>query len=227
MVVSTDSEEEDFPAHRMSVACLRRMPSYLTMLKRLQEEGRQHISSNVLAEVHDLEPVIVRKDLAVTGIIGTPRLGFPVGALIQAIEQLLGWDRPTRAVLVGCGNLGSALLGHDRFRTMGLEILGAFDSDPAKAGATIHGLRVQPMEALAGFVAAHSILVGLLATPARAAQDAATAMVQAGIRGIWNFAPAKLRVPEGIVVQKEDMAEGLAVLAHRLYHGAAARSAAL
>ena len=209
--------EEELPPRRTSIACLKRLPSYLQMLRSLQKEGREYVSSAVLAEVHNLEPVIVRKDLAETGVVGTPRLGFPIDPLVASIEQFLGWDHPTRAVVVGCGNLGTALLGYNRFGAMGLELVGAFDSDPSKAGMEIQGRKVQPMGELASFVAARGIILGLLATPADAAQEAASLMAQAGIRGIWNFAPVKLRLPDGVVVQKEDLAEGLAVLLHRVH----------
>ncbi len=210
--------------HKTSVACLRRLPAYLQMLRSLQNEGREYVSSNVLAGVHHLEPVIVRKDLAATGIVGTPRLGFRIKELIAAIERFIGWDHPTKGVLVGCGNLGSALLGHRRFNTLGLEIVGAFDHDERKVGRLIHGLPVMPMTKLAKFVRARNVTLGLLTIPASSARDTASYMVRSGIRGIWNFAPVKLDMPDDVIVQKEDLAEGLAVLVHHMSHKAAASS---
>jgi len=205
---------------KAGVACVKRLPAYLQMLRVLQGEGHDYVSGTVLAGTHNLEPVIVRKDLAVTGIAGMPRRGFPVAELIQAIEKFLGWDNQTKAVLVGVGNLGAALLGYRGFENFGLRIAGAFDQDPAKVGKWIQGRQVQPLGKLSSFARRGNIRLGVLTVPNEAAQPTADLMVAAGIRGIWNFTPAKLQVPEDVVVQKEDLAEGLAVLSHQLRHPA-------
>ncbi|MCE9615895.1 MAG: redox-sensing transcriptional repressor Rex [Lentisphaerae bacterium] len=204
--------------HKAGVAGIKRLPGYLQLLRELQADGHEFVSGTVLAETHDLEPAIVRKDLAVTGIIGTPRRGFCVNDLIVAIEHFLGWNSPAKAVLVGVGNLGAALLGYRGFDDYGLRIAGAFDRDPARIGLSIHGRKIQPVEKLTTFVRATGIILGVLTVPAGAAQEATDLMVQAGIRGIWNFTPTKVKVPEHVVTQKEDLAEGLAVLSHRLQH---------
>jgi redox-sensing transcriptional repressor len=203
---------------KAGLSCVKRLPAYLQLLRVLQAEGREYVSGTVLAGVHHLEPVIVRKDLAFTGIVGTPRIGFRVDELILAIERFLGWDNQTKAALVGVGNLGSALLGYRGFADFGLQIIGAFDRDPKKVGQWIHGCRVQSPDKLEDYASRHKIELGVLAVPADVAQEAAALMVRAGIRGIWNFTPVKLLVPEGVVTQKEDLAEGLAVLSHRLHH---------
>jgi len=203
---------------RAGVSCVRRLPAYLQLLRALQVEGREFVSGTVLARVHHLEPVIVRKDLAITGVIGTPRLGFPVTELILAIERFLGWDKATRAVLVGAGNLGAALLGYQGFADFGLRIVGAFDDDARKIGRDLKGHKVQSIRSLPGFVRREEIAVGILTVPGATAPDAAAILVRAGIRGIWNFTSVKLQVPPEVVVQKEDLAEGLAVLSHRLRH---------
>jgi redox-sensing transcriptional repressor len=200
------------------VACVKRLPAYLQMLRVLQGEGHDYVSGTVLASTHNLEPVIVRKDLAVTGIVGRARLGFRVSELIVAIERFLGWTGQTKAVLVGVGNLGTALLGHSGFENLGLRIAGAFDRDGRKIGTWVQGRKVQPMERLPAFVRSGKITLGVLTVPAVAAQEAADLMVRAGIRGIWNFTPVRLALPPEVVTQKEDLAEGLAVLSHRLRH---------
>lgn len=203
---------------KAGLACVRRLPAYLQLLRVLDAEGREYMSGTVLAGTHNLEPVIVRKDLAVTGITGTARRGFKVRDLIGAIEKFLGWDNQAKAILVGAGNLGSALLGYRGFDHFGLRIVGAFDADEQKVGKWIQGRKVQPLSQLRSFVKRQNIHLGILTVPAEAAQAAASFMVQAGIRGIWNFTPVKLAVPEEVVTQKEDLAEGLAVLSHRLQH---------
>jgi redox-sensing transcriptional repressor len=200
------------------IACVKRLPAYLQMLRVLQGEGHEYVSGTLLATTHSLEPVIVRKDLAVTGVAGRPRRGFPISELIAAIEQFLGWNNQTKAVLVGAGNLGTALLGYQGFETLGLRIAGAFDRDPGKVGKWIQGRKVQPISQLAAFVRRGGIRLGVLTVPATAAQETAELMIRAGIRGIWNFSTARLEVPAGVVTQKEDLAEGLAVLSHKLQH---------
>jgi len=203
---------------KAGLSCVKRLPSYLQLLRVLQGEGKEYVSGTVLASVHHLEPVIVRKDLAITGIAGTPRLGFRVTELITAIERFLGWDNQTKAILVGTGNLGAALLGYRGFENFGLQIVAAFDVDPKKIGEWVHGRKVQSMNQLAGFVRRGEIKLGVLTVPAGVAQETAEIMICAGIRGIWNFTPVKLNVPDSVVAQKEDLAEGLAVLSHRLQH---------
>jgi len=198
------------------LACVKRMPSYLQLLRVLQAEGQEHVSGTVLATVHNLEPVIVRKDLARTGAVGRPRIGFGIAELISAIERFLGWDNHTKAVLVGVGSLGTALLGYHGFQNFGLRFVGAFDRDPKVIGQWIHGRKVQAMEKLTPFVRRGEIRLGVLAVPASAAQATSELLVRAGIKGIWNFSPVKLELPEDVVCQKEDLAEGLAVLSHRL-----------
>lgn len=205
-------------AHRSGAPAVKRLPAYLQLLRELQADGHEFVSGTVLAETHDMEPVIVRKDLQLTGVTGTPRRGFRVNELIAAIEHFLGWDSPAKAVLVGVGNLGSALLGYRGFDDYGLRIAGAFDRAPARVGLSVHGRKVQPMEKLVTFVRATGIVLGVLTVPGTDAQEASDLMVQAGIRGIWNFTPVKLKVPDNVVTQKEDLAEGLAVLSRRLQH---------
>jgi len=203
-------------ARKAGLPCVKRMPSYLQLLRVLQTKGQEFVSGTVLASVHNLESVIVRKDLAMTGAVGTPRIGFNTAELIAAIERFLGWDNQTKAVLVGVGSLGTALLGYHGFQNFGFRIVGAFDRDPKIVGKWVHGRKVQGLDQLAPFVRRGEILLGVLTVPAPAAQEITELMVSAGIKGIWNFTSTRLQLPEAIAVQKEDLAEGLAVLSHRL-----------
>jgi len=218
-----DLLRESEGVRKAGLSCVKRMPAYLQMLRVLQAEGHEHVSGTVLAGAHNLEPVIVRKDLAITGAVGTPRIGFHITDLIAAIERFLGWDNQTRAVLVGVGSLGTALLGYQGIQNFGFRFVGAFDCDPKIIGKWVHGRKVQAMNQLLPFVRRGEIALGVLAVPAEAAQATAELMVSAGVKGIWNFTPAKLELPKEIVTQKEDLAEGLAVLSHRLHqlHGTA------
>lgn len=194
---------------------IRRMPMYLRMLGKARKDGMAHVSSNYLAQALDLEAIVVRKDLAVAGILGKPRVGFEVKTAIGAIERFMNFNVSTDAVLVGAGHLGQALLGYTGFVDLGLNIVAAFDSDPAKTGM-VHDKPIYPLSEFGQRCKEMNIQIGILCVPGRFAQDITDMMVAAGLKGIWNFTPRKLNVPNGVVVQREDLAEGLAELSVKL-----------
>jgi len=195
---------------------VRRLPAYLRFLQTLKAHGRDGVSCTHIAEELGLVSTQVRKDLAVTGIVGKPKVGYSVPELISAIEEFLGWNNTTDAFLGGAGSLGSALLGYGGFQEYGLNIVAAFDVDPAKIGLSIHGREVFPLEKLHDLALRMHVLIGILTVPATAAQDVATYMVLSGIRAIWNYTPVKLEVPESVVVEDVKLASSLAVLSSRL-----------
>jgi redox-sensing transcriptional repressor len=195
-----------------SAPSVRRLPSYLSIIKQLQNEGNEYISGTVVAKEMGLESVQVRKDLAITGISGKPRLGYPAEALIDAIERFLGWYDPQDAVLVGVGNLGSALMGYQEFQSHCLNFVAAFDMDPQKIGARVHGIHVLSRETMEIEVRGWGVKIAVLTVPAAAAQETTDILVRAGIEGIWNFTNVKLKVPDNVVVQREDLSSGYAML---------------
>jgi redox-sensing transcriptional repressor len=191
---------------------VRRLPVYLYSIRQAQRNGSQYISGTSIAQELHLEPIQVRKDLAITGITGKPKKGYPVEELIKAIERFLGWDSVQDVVLVGAGNLGSALMGHQEFRLHGLHIVAAFDKSPQKIGATIHGVRVLSMDSLETDIRTMGIKIAILTIHSDIAQETADRLVEAGIRGIWNFTSSKIRVPEWVAVQAENLSSGYAML---------------
>ena len=195
---------------------IRRYPIYLRCIREMIAAGELHISSAVVAEKLGLDPVLTRKDLAMAGVPGKPRRGYPATELQAAINRALGWNNTTDAVLVGVGSLGNALLGYSGFEEQNLSIAVAFDSNPGLFGLTIHGVKVRPMEDLPRLVKRMKIKLGILTVPSAAAQSCADQLVAAGIRGIWNFSSVQLEVPAGIVVQNVDLAQSLAVLSHAI-----------
>jgi redox-sensing transcriptional repressor len=191
---------------------VRRLPSYLGIVKQLRHEGNEYISGTLIAQEMGLESIQVRKDLAITGITGKPRLGYPAEALIGAIERFLGWYEPRDAVLVGVGNLGSALLGYQELQSRCLNLVAAFDTDSQKIGATIHGIKVLSQETMEIAVRNWNVRIAILTVPAAAAQETTDILVRAGVEGIWNFTNAKLNAPDHVAIQKEDLSSGYAML---------------
>lgn len=214
--MTTDEQLKSIPE-----PSLRRLPSYLHLLRTLRTRGRPVVSCNYIGEALDCDPTQVRKDLAVTGVAGRPRVGYEVPALIEAIETFLGWNNVRQAFLVGVGHLGTALLGYDRFNRYGLSIAAAFDRDPAKVGCEVNGKFVLPMEKLPDLARRMHVHLGILTVPAEAAQACADALIAGGVRALWNFAPARLEVPPDVLVQNEDMFASLAVLSSKLAGGRA------
>lgn len=195
---------------------LERLPQYHHYLVDLGAKGITRISCSVIGRDLGLIPVQVRKDLQYTGIIGKPKTGYVVAELIQAIETFLGWNNINEAFLVGVGNLGTALLGHQRFSKFGLQIVAAFDTDASKIGQWVHEKAILSLDQLGDLAQRMSIHLGIITTPAEAAQTVADEMVKGGIQAIWNFAPVKLKVPEHIIIHNEDLYSTLASLSWKL-----------
>lgn len=200
----------------LSYPSIRRMPSYLRILKDLVATDQKTVSATLLAKALGFEAIVVRKDFDPLPVTGKSGVGYDIHELIKAIEDHLGWNNITDAFLVGTGNLGSALLGYRGFEQYGVKIVLAFDAAPARTHQKINEVHVLPIEELPMMAERMKVQIGILAVPAEVAQAVAEQMIKAGIQGIWNFAPVKLVVPENVVVQNEDLAEGLAVLSVKL-----------
>lgn len=200
----------------ISEPSLRRLPAYLFYLQRIMNQGRQYISCTHIANDLRLDPTQVRKDLEATGIIGKPKVGYFVPQLVEALEEFLGLRNIKDAFLVGVGHLGAALMGYRGFRDFGLNIVAAFDSDPEKTGATIHGIQVLPLDKLANLAQRMNVHIGIIAVPAASAQEVADRMVEGGIRAVWNFAPIHLQVPSTVIVENVHLSSSLAVMTQRL-----------
>ncbi len=198
------------------IPTIRRLPLYLRLLKARRGRGETTVSTSDLAEKLALDQVVVRKDLTITGVEGKPRVGFDLEALISGIEHFLGWDNVTDAFVIGAGHLGGALMGYGGFSGYGLNIVSAFDTDPVKIGAEIYGKPVFPLYRLPELVERMHVHMGILTVPVAVAQETTDFLVDSGVRGIWNFTPACLHVPDNVAVQKEDLASGLAVLSVKL-----------
>jgi redox-sensing transcriptional repressor len=195
---------------------MRRLPAYLHVLSRIFKENQTFVSCTTISRQLRLDPTQVRKDLALTGIVGKPRVGYPVEELIGNIKAFLGWDIQRNAVLVGVGSLGTAILGYQQFRLYGLNIIAAFDRDPAQIGRNIFGVNVYPIEKLPEIAVRHQIELGIITVNADSAQEVADLMIRGFIRGIWNFAPKPLEVPNEVVVENALLSVSLGVLTSKL-----------
>ncbi len=200
--------------NQLPLPTIRRFPIYLRAIKARIARGELDVSSAALAEELGFDPVLARKDLAMSGMSGKPRRGYPAKKLCDAINRALGWDSATDAVLVGVGSLGRALLGYTGFEEQNLSIVAAFDNNPALIGDTIHGVKIHSMEELPKLVGSLRVKVGILTVPTFAAQSSAESLILSGIRGILNFCPVKIEAPKSVTVQNVDIAQSLAVLSH-------------
>jgi redox-sensing transcriptional repressor len=204
------------PRRPIAEASLRRLPLYHRLLKERLQAGRELTSSTDLGAELGLDATQVRKDLEATSIVGRPKLGFVTRDLIAGIEAFIGWNNTKDSFLVGAGHLGAALLGYDKFRECGLTFVAAFDQDPKKIGHKLRGHEVLPLKKLPDLARRMHVHIGVITVPAPEAQSVANLMVEGGILAIWNFAPVRLRLPEGIIVHNEDLYCSLASLSQKL-----------
>ena len=193
-------------------ATVARLAVYLRVLSVLAEQGVTTVSSEELAAAAGVNSANLRKDLSHLGSYGTRGVGYEVAVLVERIEGTLGLTRRLAVALIGVGNLGHALAGYGGFATRGFHIAALLDADPARVGERIAGLTVRHSDELAEVIREHDIAIGVIATPAHAAQEVCDRLVDCGVTSILNFAPAVLVVPDGVDVRKVDVAIELQIL---------------
>lgn len=205
---------EFFMTPNISKHTLQRLPMYLSYIQGLPEDAPKNISATTIAEALQLNDVQVRKDLASVSSSGKPKVGYNVKDLIAELEAFLGYNDIDNAVIVGAGSLGKALLNYSGFKAYGLNIIAAFDlcEEPTE----FQGKTVFPIAQLGSFCRKVNVHIGIITVPASSAQEICDLLVESGIRAIWNFAPVHLVVPDGILVQNENMASSLALLSNHL-----------
>ncbi len=203
-------------------ATIARLPEYLRALHHLAEAGHDTVSSEELATAAGVNSAKLRKDLSHLGSYGTRGVGYDIDRLTGQIELVLGLTGRRGVALVGIGNLGHALAGYGGFASRGFRVAALFDTDPTRIGEQINDLVVQDMSSVTEVVAAEEITIGVITTPAHAAQDVADALVAAGVTSILNFAPCVLSVPDGVDVRKVDLAIELQILSFHEHRKASA-----
>ena len=196
---------------------MKRLPVYLRYLKSINDGTIENISSPVIARALNLNEVQVRKDLAsVSSTGGKPKTGFDLLQLINDIENVLGYNNVNEAVVVGVGNLGKALLKYSGFEECGVRITAAFEKNPELLGEEIGGKTVFSVSRLQNLCERMKIHIGIITVPAEEAQEICDILVDSGIRGIWNFAPVKLNVPDNVAVRDENLGVSLSLLSMQM-----------
>ena len=192
----------------VSKACLERLPCYLRLLKEKRESGVEFISSTSIASEFSLNSVQVRKDLAlISKSDGKPGRGFNVSMLISDLENFLGLNNVTDAVIVGAGKLGMALLGYKGFEK-NINILMAFDSEKSKCDSK----KIFYIDKMEDLIKRLNIHIGIITVPKEEAQNVCDTLVKAGVKAIWNFAPTNLIVPSKVIIKNEDLSASLLIL---------------
>lgn len=199
---------------------VKRLSLYLRELEALAKTGAQTVSSRRLGEVLGLTDAQVRKDLVYFGQFGHPGIGYDVSELIDRIRKILGTDRTWNIVLVGAGNIGTALAAYRGFSRRNFHLVAVFDSDVRKVGRPLPGMEriiVQPIDDIVETVRRHDVRLAIVAVPAEACQGVADRLIEAGVRGLLNFAPVVLNVSSQVAVSAVDMAVQLEQLSFQLH----------
>jgi redox-sensing transcriptional repressor len=195
---------------------VRRLSLYLRQLESFKRSGRRTISSKQLGESLRLTDAQVRKDLAYFGQFGHPGIGYRVDDLIAQVKHILGTDKTWNVLLVGAGNLGRALMAYKGFNAKGFQLVAVFDADATKVGKKQGPFTIQGLSDLAGTIQKQQIRLAIIAVPAESAQQVADQLVEAGVRGILNFAPASISVPPDVALNAVDLAVQLEQLSFQV-----------
>jgi len=201
---------------RVSDAVVRRLPMYYRHLRELEKAGIVRISSQELGERMNLTASQIRQDINCFGGFGQQGYGYHVSNLKEHIAEILGLRQQYHVIIVGAGNIGRAVANYPRFSKEGFNIQAIFDVSAALVGIDVHGILVQPMEKLEGWLSAHEVDIAVLAVPASCAQATANTLAKGGVRGIWNFAPVDLALPEDVAVNNVHLSDSLNILSYRM-----------
>jgi redox-sensing transcriptional repressor len=203
-----DNKSEGIPKR-----VIQRIPIYFRYLQNLDEAGIDRVSSRELADKVGVSASQLRHDLHYFGAFGQQGYAYQVGDLLIRIKKIMGLNRRRNMVLVGAGHLGMALSSYGNFAKRGFDLVGIFDVDPEVVGTRIQGITVSQMDGLHEFLKRHHVEIGIITVPPGSAQQVADKLVAGGVTAIWNFAPVRLIVPEGIIVEHLHLIDSLIALA--------------
>jgi len=195
---------------------LQRLPRYLNYLKKCLSNDIEFISASQISRDLKVQHTQVRKDLALTGSQGIPKVGHEVKALIISIKKFLGWDNLNNAFLIGMGNLGRAICGYKGFKEVGIETVAAFDINPEIIGKRISDTIVLHIDEFKDLAKRMHVQIAILTVPVAIAQEMADICVESGIHAIWNFCPVSLKLPEDMIIENMDIYSSLGTLSRKL-----------
>lgn len=198
----------------ISKATIDRLPLYYRTLRLAQDDGMDIISSEELGRRLELTPEQIRKDLALFGQFGKKGVGYYVNELKFNVGKILGLDNHWNIAIIGIGHLGVALANHQNFVALGFNLVALFDNDPNVIGKTINHVKVKNVDELTREAKRLRIDIGVIAVPAQFAQAVANKLIKANVKGIWNFAPVKMKVPDEVRLVNEDLSIGLSRLSY-------------
>ncbi len=201
---------------KISDAVVRRLPKYYRYLSELEAAGIERVSSSRMSTDMNLNASQIRRDLNCFGGFGQQGYGYQVSRLKQEIMKILGIGSSYKAVIVGGGNIGQALLKYRQFDDEGYHIVAVFDADPSLIGREVGGLTIRPMSALAEFMRDNVVDIGIIAVPKTHAQKLADDLVSMGARGLWNFAPVDVEARKGISVENVHLSDSLYILSYHM-----------
>lgn len=201
---------------RIPEPALRRLPWYLSYVKLLKSQGEVIVSSTQIAKKIDVSASQIAKDLSYVDINGKTRVGYDIDDLITVLETFLGFKKSHKAVLFGVGSLGAALLSDSGLEQYGLKIIAGFDVNPSIVNTQVHHIPVFHTDEFYERNEKIHAEIGILTVPPGYAQEVSDFMIRGGIKGIWNFTPFRIRVPEGVVLQNTSLYAHLAVMFNRL-----------
>lgn len=198
-------------------ATIRRLPLYLQTLREISLRGAKTISSAALSEILDITPEQLRKDLTFFGKFGRKGIGYDVGELSESMEKILGLQNRWRVAIIGAGNLGTALAHYEKLPELGFELVAIFDNDKRVIGTEINGVKVYDFAKMFSVIKRKSFDIAIIAVPPENVQSVCDDLVDAGIKGIWNFSTVRPEIAEeDVVIVNENLSVGLGSLSFRL-----------
>ena len=195
---------------------LRRLPWYLSCVKLLEHEGERFVSSTQISKATGIDASQIAKDLSYVQISGRTRVGYEIKVLKEALESCLGFRRIHKAFLFGVGNLGGALLRDGGLAQFGMEIVAAFDVNPALVGCELSGIPIYHIDSFEKYFSCREVHIGILTVPIEVSQTVTDRIARSGIQAIWNFTPVRIRAPRNVVVQNTSLYAHLAVMFNRM-----------
>ncbi|MGM0396888.1 MAG: redox-sensing transcriptional repressor Rex [Bacillota bacterium] len=202
--------------NKVSLTVIRRLPKYYRYLTDLLDKGVSRISSQELSVLTGFTASQIRQDLNNFGGFGQQGYGYNVEDLQRELGKILGLDQKYNAVIVGAGNLGQAIANYRGFEDAGFKVLSLFDRNPRVIGLKIRDIEIRDMDHIEEFIKENDVEIGIITTPKESAQQVADIYVKAGVKGIWNFAPTDINVPEDMIIENVRLNESLFILSYFL-----------